>query len=51
MYFWGMKRSRKLFLFVALLFLLILIWIVWDFSRRTEFRRPGNPQEEQRVSE
>ncbi len=40
-----MKRSKKIFLFIALIFLLILAIIVWDFSRKTEFRR-GRPAQE-----
>lgn len=34
-----MKRSKKIFLFIALIFLLIMAAIAWDFSRRTEFRK------------
>ncbi|EMR01371.1 hypothetical protein [Cesiribacter andamanensis] len=45
-----MKRNKKFFLIISLLFLLLLAWIVWDFSRRSEFRRPAQPQEEQRVT-
>jgi flagellar biogenesis protein FliO len=48
-YFSSMKQSRKLFLFIALIFALLLIWVVWDFSRRTEMRRPAKPTDEQRV--
>jgi hypothetical protein len=35
-----MQRTKKIFLLISLLFLLILALIVWDFSRKTEFRRP-----------
>jgi hypothetical protein len=43
-----MNRSKKLFLLITIVFLLLLAYVVWDFSRKTEFRRPlpGQPKEE-----
>ena len=40
-----MQRSKKIFLLISLIFLLLLALVVWDFSRKTEFRR--FPDEEQ----
>ncbi|WP_224999200.1 hypothetical protein [Cesiribacter sp. SM1] len=43
-----MNRSKKLFLLITIIFLLLLAFVVWDFSRKTEFRRPRpeQPREE-----
>ena len=42
-----MNRSKKLFLIISLIFLLLLALITWDFSRKTEFRKFGPRQEQQ----
>lgn len=44
-----MNRSKKLFLIVTLIFLVLLALLVWDFSRRTEFREFGPQQEKQQI--
>lgn len=36
----------KIFLFIALIFLILLAFVVWDFSRKTEFRRMRTPEEQ-----
>lgn len=42
-----MTRSKKIFLFISIIFLLLLAIVVWDFSRKTEFRKMGPPQKEE----
>jgi hypothetical protein len=42
-----MQRSKKIFLFFAFLFLGIIGFIVYDFSRRTTF--PGKKASEKKI--
>ena len=44
-----MNRSKKIFLVITIIFLLLLAIVVWDFSRKTEFRR-FKPEQEQENS-
>jgi hypothetical protein len=41
-----LSKSKKHFLIGAIIFLLILIFIVIDFSRRTKFRKFNNQKDE-----
>ncbi|MEM6523571.1 MAG: hypothetical protein AAGF85_06825 [Bacteroidota bacterium] len=43
-----MTRSKKLFIFLAILFFLLMIYVSYDISRRTTF--PGSkPQLKERI--
>lgn len=37
-----MSRSKKIFFLVAIAFFLLLLYVTYDFSRRTTF--PGSPK-------
>ena len=43
-----MKRSKKIFLLVALIFLLIVLYVSYDISQRTTFpgQEPENKEEQ-----
>jgi preprotein translocase subunit SecG len=43
-----MKNSKKVFIFLAIIFFIILLFLSWDISRRTTF--PGSrPQLKERL--
>lgn len=45
-----MRRSKKLFLFIAIIFFALLIWASYDISTRTTF--PGSkPQLKERIKD
>ncbi|MCX7638219.1 MAG: hypothetical protein N2044_10295 [Cyclobacteriaceae bacterium] len=45
-----MKNPKKIFLWLALIYLLIVLWVCYDFARKTTF--PGSrPQLKERLKE
>jgi hypothetical protein len=40
-----MTRSKKLFLIIAAVFLIIIVLISYDFARKTSFPGPKSPKE------
>lgn len=48
-----MTRSKKIFVFFAVVFALLLMWVVYDISSRTTFPggSPENPPTEQTPSD
>jgi hypothetical protein len=41
-----MKRSKLLFLILSVVFILILVWIAFDFSKKTRFPGQKEPTEQ-----
>lgn len=37
-----MNKSKKLFIILAAVFLIVMAFFIWDFARRTKFRRPSS---------
>ena len=42
-----LKRSKFIFLLIAMLFLMIIMYFVYDFSRKTTF--PGSPEKKNNI--